>query len=208
MRKLLVSSQGWEFSINAPETVEEYNGLAPKRLNPCLEDAIFNTWYRNGAPRFRDALCTYLEGVTGVARINSGTEEKPEWEKEGAFRKRAIATALQAAGKDPNLKANQDAFVAEHQVAIQGLADAIAFDPSEREATGGSPTIAKTYTAWATMGVDKDGGKELAGLLGTCLGRTITLTGTREMDILVLAKAIAENEKRKRDAMAATGYIC
>ena len=200
MRKQAVNSSGWELSWNVPATTDEYNSLAPKRENPVLEDAINNTWYRAGANKFRDALCEYLERVTGVTRINEGTDEKPVWEKEGIFIKRAITGFLQAAGKDPSAKSNVEEFRMQHQSAVQGLLDGIAFDPSERESTGTGPSIAKTYTAWATQAVTKDGGKRLAELLGVALNAPVTLTGDAAADTVTLAKAIALNEKKKREA--------
>ena len=200
MRKQKVSTSGWELDWNVPENEQEYNSLAPKRIEPMREDAVNNTWYRSGAPKLRDGLCEYLERVTGVVRTNAGTDDKPDWEKEGAFIKRSIAEYLKAQNLDPASKANTETFRAQHQAQVQAILDGIAFDPSERESTGTGPSIAKTYTAWAAQAVTKDGGKHLAELLGVALNAPVTLTGDAAADTVTLAKAIALNEKKKREA--------
>jgi hypothetical protein len=208
MIKRKVSSQGYELDWNVPQTEQEYDSLAPKRTKPCLEDAILSTWYRGGANKFRDALCTHIEKVTGVARINSGTEEKPEWEKEGVYLKRAFAEYAKARGMDPAAKATRDTIIAETSAEAQKILDGIPFDPSERESTGTGPSLAKTYIEWAKLAYKKDGGTRMADLLGKALNTTITLpaagtSGDADKDaepvITALAKAISANEKRKRD---------
>jgi hypothetical protein len=207
-----VSSQGFELNWLVPESTSEYDSLAPKRTQPCLEDAILSTWYRNGANKFRDALCEHVEKVTKVTRINSGTEEKPDWEKEGVYLKRAFAEYAKARGLDPAAKTTRDTILAELTPEAQKILDGIRFDPSEREATGGGPALAKTYIEWAKIAVKKDGGVRLAALLGKALNTTVTLpaagtSGDAEKDaepvVTALAKVIAANEKRKRDEQLA-----
>jgi hypothetical protein len=207
-----VSSQGFELNWRVPETTQEYDSLAPKRTQPCLEDAILSTWYRGGANQFRDKLCEHVEKVTNVARINSGTEEKPDWEKEGVYLKRAFAEYAKSRGMDPAAKATRDTIITELTPAAQQILDGIAFDPSERESTGTGPTLAKTYLEWAKIAYKKDGGQRLAALLGKALNTTVSLpaagtSGDADKDaepvIKALAQAIAANEKRKRDEQAA-----
>ena len=212
MIKRKVSSQGFELDWLVPESPSEYDGLAPKRTQPCLEDAVLSTWYRNGANKFRDALCEHVEKVTTVARINEGTADEPKWEKEGVYLKRAFAEYAKARGMDPSAKATRDTLIAELTPAAQTILDGIKFDPSERESTGGGPALAKTYLEWAKIAVKKDGGSRLAALLGKALNTTITLpafgtSGDADKDaepvVKALATAIAANEKRKRDEQLA-----
>lgn len=206
MKTVVVSSQGFELNYSVPDTCEEYNRLAPKRENPVLEDAVSNVLYRNVLNKFRDQLVTKLEEVTGVARINSGTEDEPVWESEGKYMKRVIVEVAKQRGLDPAAKATRELLLAEWTPTAQAILAGIKFDPSEREATGGQPSLAKTYINWASQAVQADGGAKLAGLLGKVLGTTITLVGDPAADVQTLARAIATNEKRKRDAANQGGY--
>ena len=201
-----VSSQGFELNYSVPESVEEYNGLAPKRTNPVLEDAILSTWYRNGANKFRDALCEHLEKVTGVARLNSGTEDDPKWEQEGKYIKRVIAELATQSGIDPASKAAKDAFFTRFQADAQSILDSIKFDPSERESTGGGALVAKMYVEWATKAVKAGNGAKLAAMLSKALNNPIPVTGDETEDIKTLSKGIAANEKRKRDLAKTAEY--
>lgn len=212
MIKQKVSSQGFSLLWSVPASTTEYNSLAPKRANAVLEDAIFSTWYRNGANKFRDALCEAVEKATGVARINSGTEKEPKWEQEGKYLKRVWVEVATQRGQDPTADGVIEAIRDEYATQAQSILDKIVFDPSEKEATGGTPALAKTYIAWATEAIKKDGGAKLSGLLSNVLNTSITLpapgtSGDFDADnaegIKVLATAIAANEKRKRDAQLA-----
>jgi hypothetical protein len=218
MIKRKVNSQGFTLLWNVPENPAEYDALAPKRDQPCLEDATLSTWYRSGAPKWRDKLCELVENVTKVERINEGTTDEPKWEKEGVYIKRAFAEYAKAKGLDPAAPTSRDSIIAELTPAAQVLLDGIRFDPSEKEGTSGGPALAKTYMEWAKIAVKKDGGVRLAAMLAKLLNTTITLpaagtvelTGDEKQDaeiveknnepvVKALATAIAANEKRKRD---------
>jgi hypothetical protein len=203
VRNITVNSQGFELSWSVPETEDEYNRLAPKRLKPCLEDAIMNTWYRNGANKFRDGLCEYLEDTTGVERLNTGTEEKPVWETESKYIRRVIVSVAQQRGLDPAAKATTETLIAEWTPAAQKILSGIAFDPSEREPSERVAPLAKTYIAWADKAVQMDNGVRLAGLLAKVLGVSITLGTDPAANVKTLARAIATNEARKRALEAA-----
>lgn len=205
MKTLTVSSQGFELNFLVPETCDEYNSLAPKRQNPVLEDAIMNVLYRNVFNKFRDQLVSKLEEVTGVKRINSGTEEDPVWESDGKYMKRTIAEVAKVRGLNPAAKATRETLLAEWTPMAQGILSNIKFDPSERESTGGTPSVAKQYTAWAMQAVEQDGGTKIAGLLAKFVG-PVNLSGNKEEDVKTIARAIAANEKRKRDLASQQGY--
>jgi hypothetical protein len=203
-----VNSQGFELDCKVPETNEEYNGLAPKRNNAVLEDAINNTLYRGVFAEFRPALLEKLESVTGVKRINSGTEDDPVWESDGKFMKRLVATVATQRGMDPNAKATKDSLIGEWTPIAQAILDGIKFDPSTREPSTQAPGLAKRYLGWAKDAVKADGGSKLATILGKLLNVSITLpdigsTGDVDKDqesrVKTLAGYIAQNEKRKRD---------
>ena len=56
MKRIPVNSLGFELTRAVPDSIEEYNALAPKRDNPVLEDATANILYRSTFAKFRDAL--------------------------------------------------------------------------------------------------------------------------------------------------------
>ncbi len=199
-----VKSLGFELTMLVPGTVDEYNGLAPKRTNAALEDAIASTVYRNVLNKLRDKALDALEKHTGVARINHGTEDDPQWEKEGVYFKRLIATVAQQRGIDPAAEATKTTLIAEWTPIVQGILDTIKFDPSERESTGGgSNLVAKKYIAWAKEAVQKGNHVRMAQLLAKALNRPVDLVGDTDKgdesaDVKTLARAISDREAAKR----------
>jgi len=197
-----------DLTYSVPSTIEEYNALDPKRDNPVLEDAIDNCMKHKVLGKFRSDLLDTLETQFQIERINEGTDKHPKWETDGNFMARLAAEVLKTRGKDPSDAASQSEFASELRATAQKVLNAVTFNVAAREATGGTPALAKTYLAWAEQAVAADGGAKLAGLLGKVLNVVITLTGDKS-DVETLARAIASNEKRKRDiqlAKAKTEY--
>lgn len=182
MQTVEINVAGWTVTKNVPSTEAEYNALAPKRANACVEDANFNTIYRGTSPVVRDGICELLE-AEGVARVNHGTEDKPDWEKEGVHIKRALAQLVQDRGvSEENLRALL-------QPRVQKIADQAPFDPSERESKGTGPVIGKRDLALADQ-IIKDGKESaIAGKLALILGREVAT------DQKSLARAIADNRR-------------
>lgn len=181
---------GFVVKVAVPETVEEYNSLAPKRANAVLEDAVASTCYRSVSPVIRDGLCTVLDADApagfGVKRKNFGTEEEPQWEKEGVFIKRAIAELMQ---RDNKTEEQVRADLLPHVQAVADSADA-KFDPSLRESTGGSgPAIGKNDLKLAAAVIADGRSVEIAGKLSALLGVTVAT------DEKSLARAIADNRR-------------
>lgn len=174
-----VSSLGFKLTKEHPGSVEEYNALAPKRANACLEDAVASTDYRSVFPVFRDSFLEELSKELNTPRINHGTEEEPDLEKEGVFFKRLVALS----GGD------REAFITKWTPLAQKHMDAAPFDPSERESKGTGPVIGKRDLALAAQ-IIKDG-KEfaIAGKLALILGREVAT------DEKSLARAIADNRR-------------
>lgn len=225
MTNKTVSSQGFELSFPVPDSVEEYNNLAPKRSNPCLEDAVQNTLYRSVFNRFRDRLCEALEKYSKLERVNSGTKEEPKYEAEGVYIRKVLAHLATARGLDPAAKATKDQLIKEltplaQTVLTGGSAQftndkgepetvtypAIKFDPTERE-PGSGPAIAKTYLSWAEEAIKGGKAEHLAGLLSKAINEPVAITGDAEADKQTLAKAIAQREKIKRDEQARQSRI-
>lgn len=189
-----VSSLGYTLTKEHPATVEEYNALAPKRANACLEDAVASTDYRSVFPVFRDTLLTELGETYGVPRENFGTEDDPKWETEGKWFNRIVAKS----GKTP------EQFRSETLTVAQKHMDAAAFDPSERESKGSGPTIGKRDLALAQQVITDGKADVIAGKLAVILGRDVAT------DEKSLARAIADNrralaEKAAQEQKAALG---
>lgn len=206
MKEVTVSSLGFDLKKLVPETVEEYDSLA-RRVGACLDDAVNSTLYRGTFAEFRDLFLMGreadgetpafigVEGLSGVKRLTK-TEKRGEKEvevyaeTEGAYWKRVIAT---------NFGGDEEKAVLEFQSVAQAAMELAAFDPSVKErAPAGPKSIAKRYTEIATQAVKDGKGQKLADMLGSVLARTIALTGEQDKDIATLARAIADNEARKR----------
>lgn len=197
-----VSTMDFELDILVPGSIEEYNSLAPKRDNPVLEDAILNIVYRGILNKFRDEFLDRLEKVTGVARGNSGTEDEPVWEKPAPYYARVKATVAQQRGLDPAAKATNDALIAEWTPLAQEVISTFKFNPAEREATGGTPSLSKKYRKWAEEAFERGVAQKVAAAL-TAKGYPVEFSGDKEKDIVALARAITANEKAKAEAAKA-----
>lgn len=180
---------GFTVLVNVPETVEEYNSLAPKRPNAVLEDATASTCYRSVSPVIRDGLCSVLEADApageGIKRKNFGTEEDPQLEKEGVFVKRAIQELMASRGET---EAQVRAYLLPKVQAIAD-SDAAKFDPSLREGTGTGPAIGKNDLKLAAAVIADGRATEIAGKLSVLLGTTVAT------DEKSLARAIADNRR-------------
>lgn len=210
MKNIEVNSLGFTLTKPVPETVAEYDQLAGA-VGRCLEDAVASTLYRGTFAEFRnlflhgreaDGDTPAFEGIdsrTGISRLKKTVksakgEESEVWdETEGAYWKRVVAT---------NFGGDQDAAVAHFTSVAQEAMDLAAFDPSVKERQSAGPkTIAKTYVNIATQAVEQGKGDKLAAMLAGVLNRAVTLSGDRDADIKTLARAIADNEARKRAAL-------
>lgn len=215
-----VSTMGFELQVLVPATNDEYNGLAPKRVNPVLEDAVLNIIYRGVLNKFRDKFLDELGkldiadqsgAVVKIARINHGTEDEPQWEKDSVYFKRFLATVATRRGLDPAAEATKTVLMSELTPLAQKTIDAVKFDPTAEERTGGN-LIAKTYLEWAQIAVKKGydaNDKGSAAWLNVRLVKALNTEpvtfkdGDDEGNVKLLAKQIAANEKRKRDLQAA-----
>jgi len=174
MKRVKVYTLGFELTKEVPESVSEYNLLAPKRVDPCLEDAVDNVLYRCTFAQFRTALLTRLEELTGIERLNHGTEDAPEWESDARFIKR-----LRAACPD------QSTWPA----IAQECMDSASFNVADREAGPAKPKVGKKDLATAQDAIDKGQAERLADLLGRKLARPV---GTDQKS---LAEAIKDHRQ-------------
>lgn len=192
MHRITVSSLLWDnLTKEVPQTIEEYNALAPKRDNPVLEDAIGSELRHGTFPKFRDKTLDALEKETGIKRINHGTEKEPQWESDMKFVRRLVAeTGL-----------SEEDFAAKYQSLAQTAMDAAAFNPAVRESTGEGPKVGKKDKENAEEVIKRGEQKtaEVAAALGAKLGRTVST------DVDSLARAFADYRRAKaREIEAAT----
>lgn len=197
-----------DLTYEVPSTVEEYNALDPKRPNAVVEDAVDNIMKHRVLGGFRSDFLDAVEKKYSIERKNFGTEKEPRWESDAKFMNRVIAEVLTTRGKNPSDAGAVAELRNELRDEAQKCLTAQKFVVAAREATGGQPALAKTYIAWAEQAIAQDGGTKLAGLLESVLQKTdptatVTLTGNTADDTNTLARAIAANEKRKRDAQLA-----
>lgn len=193
-QRIEVSSLGFKLTKEVPSTVEEYNALAPKREQPCLEDAINNTLYRGTLAEFRGAVLEELGELTGVERAvvkPAATEEDNDvYESEGKWFNRIKAS--KGIVKNEDLPAEWSAIAQKHM-------DAAAFDPSAKERSSDGPAIGKKDLAFAkellSRGEDKVAA--VAGQLAAKLGREVAT------DEKSLARALADYRRAKEAELAA-----
>lgn len=195
---------GYEVTMSVPESVDEYNALAPKRENPVLEDAIYNVAFRGMHPQVRDNFVEEIETLTGVERINKGDEKHPKWESEVTYHDRALASFIKSSGR------TESDIKAEWLTIIQKHASAVVFDPAVREGTGEGPKISKTDLKIATELVEappqsaKDRAAAAgfdspaawcAAMLGKFLNRAV------ETDVKSLARALGDKRREQAKAL-------
>lgn len=183
---------GYNITKEVPSSTEEYNALAPKRENAVLEDAVANTMYRAVHPRIRDPFVDEIETLTGIQRINSGTEDEPKWESEKKYHDRALAQHAANTGKSP------ESVRAEWQSIIQKHADAAKFDPAETVREGGSgPKIGKNDLKFAKELFDNRADKvdAVVAFLSSKLNRVITLGDDKEANVKLVASAYADHRR-------------
>lgn len=180
MKRIPVSTLVFDLTREVPETIEEYNGLAPKRENPVLEDATATILYRSTFAKFRDTFLDAIEKETNIPRQNFGTEKEPQWESDKRYLNRVIAS----------LGLTEESFAEKYQALAQEHMDKAPFNPSEREASDG-PTIGKKDKALAEELVKRGEEKvaQVAAILSAKLGRAVAT------DVDSLARAFADNRR-------------
>ncbi len=193
MQKTTFNVLGFDVTKDVPSTVEEYDALAPKRANACLSDAISTTIYRGTSPVIRADLVEIVEKLTLVPRINTGTEEDPQWESEARYVRRAILSYSKSANiPETTIRAN---LLPE----VQASADKAPFPVAESEKSGNGPAIGKRDLQLADKIIAEGKADAIAGKLATLLNRPVAT------DQKSLARAIAD--KRKADNVAAEAAL-
>lgn len=203
-----VSSLGFvDLDYSVPATIEEYNALAPKRNNPILEDAIDNiikhkvlSQFRN---KFLDAVEVKYKDIEGSARQNFGTEKTPKWEQDMPYFNRLIALVVTHEGGSPSDAGAVAKVLGDLRGLAQETLSAQKFNVADREPSTAGPSVAKMYTEWAEEAFTKGVHEKLLGFLNKACNTSVAFTGDVAADKATLAKAIATNEKRKRDLAAA-----
>lgn len=185
MQSYEANTLGIKYTVQVPSTVEEYNGLAPERTNPVLEDAIDNVWYRGGAAKARDVLYDGILKAKGKSRpkVKQGDKEVDA----PATRANIIAEL----GEDENLE--------DYSSILEEWSSSFVFDPSAApRGGGGALTVTKKVEAMVKKIVDAGKVAEAAAQLADKTGEPVD--ATPEGLTACLAKL---DEKRRAEERAA-----
>lgn len=206
MKTELYESVGLTWPIPVPESVDEYNTLAKRPGNPCLDDAIDHTVYHDTLGDVRYHFAEALGKETGIERRKKDTgeldaEKKPilKPENDGAYINYILAQLGKKATDFAHLQAD--------------IMSKCAFDPSKAERIGVGGKIPKFATNAASELLAMHG-KEINGKVVDASAIAATLEGlnpeapktppdttTGLPTVEGLAKLIAANEARKRAAV-------
>ena len=200
-----VSSLGYDLVVQVPSTIEEYD-TAAKKAGAALESAINNVLYRSTFAEFRGTFSDAIENNTGIERkteVVNGKDGQPKKDSDGEVVTRftetekvyfdRVCATLAADGKFDS----PEAAAASFKDLAQSIIGGIAFDPSETERVFTGPKkIAKAYIAVAQKAHDTGKLVHLATQLQHKLGETWKVEHTVDS----VARAIAEDQRRKREA--------
>lgn len=187
MKRTEISSLGFKVTHEVPETAQEFDQLA-KKENAVVEQASANVLYRSTFPVFRELFCEALEKETGITREKNSDGDPSE--KELVYVNRVFTTIAEREGI-----ADLQIVRSRYQDLAQRCMDEAPFDPSERERKapvgGGLKTAMKTVEALLAAGKEAE---KIAQYFTNKLGYTVA------SDKDSLAKAVAEDTRRKREA--------
>ena len=188
-----VPSLGVTAKVLVPESIDEYNSLAPNRENACLADAIDKELYHGTLGDFREEFCDLLEAETQIERKkvlhpegkknDDGTPVMVVDETEGKYSSRVYAEK------------------GVEGTAFQHLADKVqkTLDPSARERKERVAKIPKRYIDVAEQAISNGVADRVAARLTELLGRAVSTEKE------TLASAIREDQLRKERELLA-GY--
>lgn len=203
------NSLGLSFKLPVAASVESYDALAG-RSDAVLESANSNVTYRSTLPNIRARFAELLEEETGIARKTKEVPGKSEDdepkevydESENVYFKRVLSetgnadnpAAFQHIADKVSAEVEEGGFTDDDGKFIE-----LRFDPSGRQTSSGprKRRIAKSYLEKAQQIIDAGKGEKWAEVWGEKLGFTI------EPTVEGIGGAIAENERRKREAAKA-----
>jgi len=138
MQDKTVNTLGINYVIQTPSSSEEYNGLAPARENPVLEDAVDNVWYRGGAAKARDVL---YDGILKAKGMTRPTQDGTSKNEDGSFKQ----VNVPATRANINALLDEDESLDAYTSILEEWGAGFKFDPSaaERSSGGGAITITK-----------------------------------------------------------------
>lgn len=204
MKTEVYESIGVEWPILVPETVDEYNLLAKRPGNPCLEDATDHTVYHDTLGNVRYEFAEALGKELKIDRLKKDTGEKDtegkpilKPENDGAYINRMLATSGKKASDFPEIK--------------KMVLEKVKFDPSVSSRTGGKQVPKSAVNAANELLAMN--GREINGKVVDANAIAVALEGLnpeatkheKDANGLVtsesLARLINANEARKRAAV-------
>lgn len=199
-----VSTLGFDLNVNVPSSIGEYDQLA-KKEGAALESAVLNVLYRSVFAKFRSQFAEAVENNTSIARATEPTGKKVKDEAGNETTEDAVrfsetekvyfdrvCAELTKSGQFSSIEAAAASFAALAQTTIE----TITFDPSESEkAPSGPKKVAKAYVVLAEKAQANGKLDALASQLSSKL-----VNWKVESTVDSVAKAIAEDQRRKREA--------
>lgn len=228
MKNSPVNTLGFkDLSYDVPSTAEEFDQLAG-RVGACVDEANANIKYRGTLTDFRASFLHGLHVGEGDKAINiAGVEEttgierkrEPVLDKDGKqktkgedkeplfkfieteedYFDRVLATIAQQNTESGSGPTTVDAVRATFKDTAQEIlsSPALAFDPKRQERLPAGPKKVPQYALRIAEKIVKGGGAEAsASKLTSLLGYEV------KPDVESLGRAIAENERREKEAAA------
>jgi hypothetical protein len=201
---------GFDLTVQVPSSIDEYDQLA-KKAGAALESANLNVLYRSVFAKFRSAFAEAVENNSGIARATEAVNNADGTPKVDPDTKEPVLKFTETESKyfdracaqlhKQGAFASAEAAAASFLPTAQATIASIAFDPSETErAPAGPKVVAKAYTKLAEQAQASGKLDALAMQLQEKLGATWTV----EVTVDSVARAVAEDQRRKREAQSLT----
>lgn len=193
---------GVAYSVNVPETAEEYDKLAGKQ-GACVESANKNVVYRSTNAQFRNLFAAAVEEDTGIERETDTIGTKTVTDEDGNETEEDIIgytetekVYLDRVYAELGLETEEEKLARFGDI-IAAIEPKLTFDPSERAPASGKPRKArKEFRDAAAMIAEKAGPEGLeraAAKLGEELGFEVEATED------AVALAIQTRETRRKE---------
>lgn len=184
-----------KFSIEVPETADEFDQLA-KRKGACVESAVNNEVYRGVLPQIRSLFLEAVSARTGVERATKEVPGKTRTIKgeNGApdTVEQVVVWAQTESDSLDTILAKSNTTRATHQDLLDGIAAKVKLDPSIPESAPSGPRqVAKKWLDAAQEVINAGAADKVAAKLTEKLGMPV------DASLESLGRAIAEDQRRK-----------
>lgn len=201
MKQVQVKSVGVTYTVEVPESAEEYDQLA-KKQGACVEAANANVIYRSLNAQFRSQLADAIEEETGHERATKVTGTREVEDEDGNKTTEDIVEYAETEKKFLDRVYAEEGLETEEQrmarfgELIKNIQASLVFDPSERERSAGPAKKARKLYREAAEAIEEAAGE--SGL-ETAAGKLSDLLGY-EVPATVEGVALAIQAKETRNA--------